>query len=246
MKKTNRANELRSTMNSPEYLEKLSRKDQTQAEVEELRQYSYVISTLEVKVSGTTTAAAETFTSVVDALPNDTVLTFYDDTNGTVEIHGTSINSESPLNFLKTLSDKELFSFIEDSIKPFDPIAGGYTEKSLIMAEMRYEFVFKCTLKGHYAVTWARFLDGPTLTPLTEVSTNSYNAGKDYLIQSVATYQTEGVNYTLTNIKINGAPVSAATLAEAIATNELKGKVATTMNIELVYTAPAEGEGGAS
>ena len=81
---------------------------------------------------------------------------------------------------------------------------------------------------------------------MTEVSTNSYNAGKDYLIQSVATYQTEGVNYTLTNIKINGAPVSAATLAEAIATNELKGKVATTMNIELVYTAPAEGEGGAS
>ena len=246
MKKTNRINDLRAEMNSQEYLDKLSRKDKSEAEVAELRQYNYVISTLQNKVAGTTTASAETFAACVEALPNDTVLTYYDDTDGTVEIHGTSISAESPSNYLKTLADKDLFSFYEDVITPYNPIEGGYSEKNLIMGEMRYEFVFKCTLKGHYAVTWAYFLDGPTLTPLSELKTSSFNAGKEYQIQNVAKFQGEGVTYELTNIKINGVPVSSATLAEAIATDELKGKVSTSMNVELIYAAPATSEGGAS
>lgn len=246
MKKTNRINDLKAEMASAEYLEKLSRKDKSQAEVEELREYYYVISSLDSRISSTTTASADTFTAVVEAVPNDTVLTFYLDQDGTVEIHGSSINRESPLNYLKTLSDKNIFSFIEESIVPYDPIEGGMNDKTLIFGEMHYDFIFKCTLKGHYAVTWAKFIDGPSLTPLGQLASQSFNAGQEYNIENIASYTESGITYDLTNIKINGVPVSASVLAEAKSTNKLNGKVATTMNIEFIYTAPKTSEGGAS
>ncbi|MBO4927826.1 MAG: hypothetical protein J5379_06225 [Clostridiales bacterium] len=242
MKTQDKINDLKATMASADYQARLAAKDQSQAEVEELKSYFYVLSSLDAKVSGKNTSAVETLTTVVSVLPDDTILTFYQDTDGTVDIQGQCLNRESAYNYLNLLKEKDIFSFIEEEIKAIDPVADlQYKKETLMFGTMQYNFAFTCTLKGHYTLSWASFIDGTVPTPLTNLRTQTFSAGSDFKLPDIATYSENGVNYTLTNIKVNGTAVSPEQLQEAINNNAYAGKVSSTMNIEFMYKVAEEG-----
>lgn len=242
MNKQNKINDIKKVMNSQEYQEQLAKKDQSQAEVEELRSYYYEISTLDSKVASKTVAASTTLTTIKDCLPDDTVLSKYDNIDGVVTVSGHSISRESALNYLHLLEDKGLFVAIEDTIKPYDPIEMGYRKDTLWFGNMQYSFNFVCTLKGYVTLTYASFIDGPTPTPLSVLSTQSFNVGAEYKLPNIATYSQDGIEYKLTNVKINGTAVTPERLAEIIAANEISNKISSNTNIELLYTANNGGE----
>ncbi|MBR5974898.1 MAG: hypothetical protein IK020_06910 [Clostridiales bacterium] len=243
MKKQDQINDIKAEMASAAYQEKLAAKDQSQALVEDLRNYHYVMSSLDSKVAAKSTASVETLTAVVGALPDDTVLIEYIDTDGLVTIKGQSLYRESPYNYLKTLKDKDLFSFVQETITAMDPIEEGYKKETLMFGTMLYTFEFNCTLKGHFTVSWASFVDGTTPAPLTSLRTQSYNAGSDYKIPDIATITADGITYNLKNITINGSAVSAQVLQDAINNKELSGKVSSNLNIELFYEAETDNGG---
>ncbi|MBQ4185941.1 MAG: hypothetical protein II657_06220 [Clostridiales bacterium] len=242
MNKQNKINDIKKEMNSAEYQQRLAAKDKSQAEVEQLRSYYYEISTLDSKIASKTVAASSTLTTCKDCMPNDTVMTAYDNLDGVVTISGQSINRESALNYLHLLEEKGLFAAIEDSIKPFDPIELGYKKNDLWFGNMNYSFTFTCTLKGYVTLTYASFIDGATPTPLSVLSTEHFNVGSDYTLPNIATYSQDGVEYKLTNVKINGTAVTPERLTEIINKNELGGKISGNTNIELMYTANNGGE----
>ena len=242
MNKQNKINDIKKEMNSAEYQERLAAKDKSQAEVEELRSYYYEISTLDSKVASKTIAASSTLTTCVDCLPDDTVLTGYDNLDGIVTISGQSINRESALNYLHLLEAKGIFATVEDIIKPFDPIEIGYRKDTLWFGNMNYSFTFTCTLKGYVTLTYASFIDGTTPTPLSVLSTENFSVGSEYTLPNIASYSQDGVDYKLTNVKINGTAVTPERLAEIISSNELSDKISGNLNIELMYTAENGGE----
>ena len=242
MKKQDQINDIKAEMASAEYQSKLAAKDQSQALVSELRNYYYVISSLDSKLSGKTTSTVETLTTVVGALPDDTVMTYYENKDGTVTIQGQCLNRESAYNYLKTLKDKDIFSFVQEKIEALDPLADGYDKDTLMFGMMLYTFEFNCTLKGHYVVSWASFIDGTTPTPLTSLRTQSFSAGSDYKIPDVATISADGTTYKLKNVTINGVAISSAQLAETIQNNELSGKVPSNLKIEFYYEKENGGE----
>ncbi|MBP5492076.1 MAG: hypothetical protein J6Y08_04460 [Clostridiales bacterium] len=241
MNKTKEINSLRETMASADYQARLAAKDESQAAVEKLREYYYAISTLDAAVTGTTTSSVETLVGVIDSLPNDTVITKYEDKDGTVTIQGFSLDRTSPVNFANLLRSKDLFSFVTDSIKAADPNELGLDNMSMMYSMMKYQFEFKCTIKGHYTVSWASFVDGTSPAALSQLRTMTYNAGSDFSIPDIAVIEDNGVTYNLTNIRINGVAVSQTELDEAVRNNQLTGKVSTNMNIEFIYT-PAAAE----
>ena len=246
MNKQNKINDIKKEMNSAEYQQRLAAKDKSQAEVEQLRSYYYEISTLDSKIASKTVAASSTLTTCKDCMPNDTVMTAYDNLDGVVTISGQSINRESALNYLHLLEEKGLFAAIEDSIKPFDPIELGYKKianyAEQLAAYTRGEGQITCTLKGYVTLTYASFIDGATPTPLSVLSTEHFNVGSDYTLPNIATYSQDGVEYKLTNVKINGTAVTPERLTEIINKNELGGKISGNTNIELMYTANNGGE----
>ncbi|MBR3056693.1 MAG: hypothetical protein IKG93_01885 [Clostridiales bacterium] len=247
MKKNNRINDLRADMAKPEYLAQLAAKDKSQAEVEKLREYYFVLTSLDSRVSSVTTSNSATFAAAIECLPNDTILTKFDEADGVIEISGQSLNGVSPVNYLHLLQEKkDLFGFITDKIEPIDPTVEGYDKNTLMYGTMQYKFTFKCSSRGHYIISWASYLDGKTPTPLSPLTSNSEVPGKEKIIPNVATFVDSGVTYTLTNIKVNSVAVSAAQLQDAINTNEFKIKMSQNMNVELIYSAPKAEEGGAS
>ena len=177
------------------------------------------------------------------AIPDDTVLTSYHEVDGIIEIQGQSLNRESALNYLHLLDDMKIFSSVEDSIKPIDPSELGYDKTNLMFGNMGYTFKFVCTRDGHVNLTHSSFVDGDTPTPLEPLITESKSAGEAYSLTQIANKTVDGVEYKLTNVKINGTAVSPETLAEYIAKDEISGKMSGNVNIELMYTA---NNGGAS
>ena len=171
------------------------------------------------------------------------MLTYYDDAEGVVTIKGQCLYRASAFNYLKTLKDKDIFSFVVERIEALDPIKEGYDQDSLMFGTMLYTFEFSCTLKGHYSVSWALFVDGVTPTPLTSLQTATYSVGSTYTIADIASYSADGVNYNLTNVTVNGMAITAQELQEAITNNTLTGKVSSNMDIQFFYTADNGGEG---
>ena len=246
MNKQNKINDLKKTMASAEYQQRLADKDQSQAEVEDLRSYYYVLSTLDSRVAGKTVALAETLITCKDCLPDDVILTGYKDEDGIVTIDGQSITRDSAMNYLHLLKEKNLFSFVEDKIVPFDPQDFDLNEKTLMYANFAYTFHFECTLKGHFTLSYASFLDGATPTPLTNLHTQSFSSGAEYKLEKIATYTQDGVEYKLVNVKINGTAVSADKLNEIIASDALVGKISSNTNIEFMYATETKDNGGES
>ena len=242
MKKQNRINDLRAEMASAEYQARLAQKDAAQAEVETLREYHYVLSSLDTQISSVSISSAETLKTVVDNLPNDAVLTKYTDENGIVTIEGSALDRTSAYNYLKLLHDTELFSFEEEVTDAFDPTSNGYDKESLMFGVFKYNFVFKCTLKGHYTVSWASFIEGAVSTPISQMRSQSFSAGSSYSIPDIATFTDNGITYELSTIKINGVAVSDQVLSEAKLKNELTGKVSSQISIEFMYKAAEGGE----
>ncbi|MBR3033495.1 MAG: PilN domain-containing protein [Clostridiales bacterium] len=243
MNKQNKINDIKKEMNSASYQERLAAKDKSQAEVEDLRNYYYVVSSLDSKIASKTVADTITLKNIKAAIPDDTVLTSYHEVDGVIEINGQSLNRESALNYLHLLDDMKIFSSVEDSIKPIDPSELGYDKTNLMFGNMGYTFKFVCTRDGHVNLTHSSFVDGDTPTPLEPLITESKHAGEAYSLTQIATKTVDGVEYTLTNVKINGTAVSPETLAEYIAKDEISGKMSGNVNIELMYTA---NNGGAS
>ncbi|MBO7563831.1 MAG: hypothetical protein J6T40_03160 [Clostridiales bacterium] len=242
MNKQNKINDLRAIMASADYQNRLKAKDRSQAEVEELRQYQYVLSTLDSKVSNKVAASSSTMAKCRENLTDDMYLTYYDDADGIVEIKGNCKGRESAYNYLEKLRATELFEFMETQIVPQDPIELGYDKDSLMFGSFSYTFDFKCYLKGHYSLTWASFLDGTVPTALTALNRQSFSAGSDYKIPDIDKLTVDGVNYKLTNVKINGTAVSASQLSDILKNKELSGKITSNMNVELMYAVDNGGE----
>ena len=115
-----------------------------------------------------------------------------------------------------------------------------------MFANFGYTFHFECTMKGHYTLSYASFVDGTTPTPLTNLHTQAFSAGAEYKLEKIATYSQDGVDYKLVNVKINGTAVSADKLNEIITADALTGKISSNMNIEFLYSTGTEDKGGES
>lgn len=241
MNKQNKINDLRNQMADPKYQARLADKDKSQAEVEDLRNYLYVLTSLDSKVSGKSVAYVETLKAVRECMTDDMFLTGYRDTAGTVEIKGQTVRRESALNFLNLLKERDLFSFVVDTIEPFDPAELGYSRENLMFGNMGYSFTFTCTLRGHYTLSWASFIDGKTPTPLSELSTYSYGIGSTFQLQDIAKKNVDGVDYKLVNVKVNGKALSKEEVESIIAANEYSGKMSGNTTVDFLYTAVENG-----
>lgn len=244
MKAQDKIDKIRAEMNSPEYQERLSRKDKSQVEVEDLREYHYVVSSLDTKVADKSSSSVNTLVQCKDALPNDAYLTKYHDEDGIVEITGQTLFRESAYNYGKKLDETGLFSFVKDVITIEDPIETGYDKSSLMFANVQYQFTYTCTLKGHFTVTHASFINGTTPTPLTPVYSESKKAGEEYNIEKVNTIVVDGVTYNLDTVKIDGTAVDAADFNIIKSNDCVSGRVASNVNIELMYVAAEEDSNG--
>ncbi len=242
MNKQNKINDLRAYMASADYQNRLKAKDRSQAEVEELRQYQYVLSTLDSKVANKVVSTTSNLTKVREAATDDTILSYYDESEGIIEVRGQCLNRVSAYNYLETLRQTDLFAFVETQIAPQDPMSMGYDKDSLMYGHCDYTFAFKCYLKGHYSLTWASFLDGTVPTALTALNRQSFSAGSDYKIPDIDVITVDGVNYKLVNIKINGSAVSSQQLNDAISNKSLSGKISSNLNIEFMYAVDNGGE----
>ena len=238
MKKTNRKNELQSIMASQQYKDQLAEKDKVQAKLDEMREYAYVLTTLQSKIVNMATSRVDTMKAVVDNLPNDTILTYYKDLDGTVEIHGSSLDRISPQNYLHLLEQSGLFDFTQSKIMPFDPVSNGYDKNSLMFGMMKYEFEFKCTLKGHFVITQTKFLDGANPQPLTEQVSYSCSVNEVKPLQNIKEVVDNGTTYTLTNIKINGTAVSSKVLEKVLSDDVLELTASSNQDVELYYSLP--------
>lgn len=240
MKKQDKIDDIRAEMASEEYQTRLGQKDQSQIEVEDLRQYYYVLSTLDSRVTGKTISSVETLKACKNALPDDAVLKSYHDEDGIVEVSGIALSRESCFNYGKTLDDTGIFSFMQETVSTADPIASGYDKDTLMFGVVQYEFSYRCTISGSFTLSYARFVDGTSPTPLTQLITKSYQTGEEYSIQGVSTFELDGVSYTLTNVKINDTAVDADKLNEIIAADAFAGKMGENLNVEFLYTSTSE------
>ena len=248
MKKNNRKNELQRIMASPEYQQQLTEKDTIQAKVEELQEYHYVLSSLESRLGTVAVSDVETMKAVVNSLPNDTILTYYDDIEGMVEIHGTSLNPQSPQNYMHVLEQTGRFSFTQAKILPFDPVKNGYSKDNLMFGTMKYEFEFKCTIKGHYMLSRTKFLDGKNPQPITEKQYNQADINEVKTITDIAKVEVNGTTYELSNVKINSVAISAQALEDAKRNDMINVTVTSNTDVEFYYTVPkaAAKDGGKS
>ncbi|MBP5299234.1 MAG: hypothetical protein J6Z09_08800 [Lachnospiraceae bacterium] len=248
MKKNNEKNQLLKDMADPQYQQQLAQKDTVQAEVEELQEYHYVLSSLESRLGTVAVSDVETMKAVVNSLPNDTILTYYDDLEGIVEIHGTSLNQKSPQNYMHLLEQTGRFSFTQAKILPFDPVKNGYNQDNIMFGTMKYEFEFKCTIKGHYMLSRTKFLDGKNPQPITEKQYNQADINEVKTLEGISKVEVNGTTYELTNVKINSVAISAQALEEAKRTDKLKVTVTSNTDVELYYSVPkaAAKDGGKS
>ena len=246
MKKQDRIDEIRAEMVSPEYQERLSRKDKSQLEVEDLREYYYVISTLDARVADKTSSSVQTLIDCRNALPDDAILLSYHDEDGVVEIHGQTLKRESTYNYGKLLEDLGIFSFIETEIHIMDPIEAGYDKETLMFANVLYVFTYKCTLNGHYTLTYASFIDGTNPTPLTATVSVMKESGANYELKDINTIVVDGTTYKLNGVKINDTAVDATKLSEIKDNNCLSGKMGSNMDVKFMYIQADDSNGGES
>jgi|GEM_PF-2499951 hypothetical protein len=248
MKKNNEKNQLLKDMADPAYQDQLNNKDKIQAEVEELQEYYYVLSSLESRLGTVATSDVDTMKSVVNSLPNDTILTYYDDAEGVVEIHGTSLNPQSPQNYMHLLEQTGKFSFTQAKILPFDPVKNGYNKDNIMFGTMKYEFEFKCTIQGHFMFSRTKFLDGKNPQPITEKQYSQADLNEVKPIEGIAKVEVNGTTYELSNVKINSVAISAQALEEAKRTDILNVTVTSNTDVELYYSVPkaAAKDGGKS
>ncbi|MBP5416341.1 MAG: PilN domain-containing protein [Clostridiales bacterium] len=242
MNKQNKINDIKKEMNSAEYQERLRNKDKTQAEVEDLRNYHFQLTSLDNKIATKTVADTLTLKTIKDSLPDDAVLTSYHEVDGVIEIQGQTLNRDSALNYLHLLDEKNLFSAIEDQIKPFVPSELGYDKKNIMFGHMGYSFRFLCTRSGLVTLTHSSFIDGNTPVPLTQLNSETKAPGDPYSLTKIKEITVDGVKYTLSNVKINGTAVTPAVLDDIKTKDEITGKMSGNVNIELLYTVKKEGE----
>lgn len=235
--KQGKIDDIRAEMASEEYQQRLNRKDKSQIEVEDLRQTHYVLSSLDAKVSDRSVSSVENLEKCKNALPADAVMTSYHDSKGTIEIVGVTLTCDSAFNYGKKLDETDLFSFTEQSISIFDPIENGYDKESLMFGMLQYDFTYKCTLNGHYTLSYASFVDGTTPAPLTQLETLALKSGEEYNIGSIVNKNVDGVNYQLTNIKINDTAIDANKLAEYTSSDSFYGRIGSNMDVKFMYTA---------
>lgn len=244
MNKQNEIDDIKAYMASADYQKRLSQKDNVQLEVEDLRQYYYVLSTLDARVSDKTMASVDTLKACRNALPDDCVMNLYHDEGGVVEVSGYALNRISILNYAQTLNETGLFTYIEEHDAIADPIDRGYDKDTLMFGNVQYTFHYFCSISGHYTLSWASFVDGTVPTPLTKLVSKSYASGEEYTLDNITSLEVDGVKYTLSNVKINDTAVDKNELQKILTDKKLTGRISGNTDVKLMYTAVESNSNG--
>lgn len=238
--------ELQNTLASEEYAGLEGRAAELQAELNDKNNYYYVLTQMREIVDTTKAAPTDLPETLLECIPSDTYVENYSISPNDISFNGYSFSYYSILNMVNMLDNSDVFAApVSITINRVAPGSVGNLEDFINNGiNNYYSFEITGALTSDVYVSVSRFAEGETVISLGAVETIACGAGDEYSIEDVAAFVQSGNTYNLTAVKVNGAPLTADTVANIVAANKITGIANGNVNVELTYTlqaAPAEG-----
>lgn len=228
-------------MSSDDYALAISGYEKSSSTMEGLRQYLYVLTTLQGRIEEKKFADTQYMDTITSSVPNDITLTGLEYVDGAILVSGTSLTYTAPLDMVAKLQDSGTFTYVSiNEITQSDLLAEGLTAEEYVTVK-KYKFSFTGSLESSYSVSVARFTNDGANTPLSSRDVKVYAVGESYGIAGVTSISVDGVNYTLAKILINDNAVTPDQLANILAADAITGRVSSTIDIKLYYNVVKEG-----
>jgi|LSQX01.3.fsa_nt_gb hypothetical protein len=208
-------------------------------EVNQLRDYVYVLTDLSYRVNALYFAESSVLDTLTDEIPSELALTSVSYKDGVVVFSGTSDTYQAPLDYAALLQSKNLFTYVHVNSIPYTEPEETLTEEEALVVN-RYQFQLTGMLESTYSVKISRLLNTEPKISLSVPIVRDYKAGESFGETNIATFTQEGVTYNLDIIIINGEIVSEAAFTEMLASDSVTGNASSNIEIELLYKAPAD------
>lgn len=236
---------IKAEMGSVEYEKALSGYAESSSTMDSLRQYVYVLTSLQSKIDEKKFADTKYMDTITSTVPDVITLTDLKYTDGAILVSGTSETYSAPLDMVAKLQASDTFTFVSiNDITQKDLLADGLSPEEYTTVK-KYKFTFTGSLESSYSVSVTRFANDPTGKPLSARDTKVYNVGESYGVSKVVSYNVDSVNYTLAKVVINDTAVTIDQLSKILAADAISGRVSSTVDIKLYYDVVAVKEGAA-
>jgi hypothetical protein len=234
-------NKIKSEMSSDEYALALSGYEKSSSSMEGLRQYLYVLTSLQGRIEEMQFADTKYMDTITSLVPNSITLTQLKYVDGAILVSGNSDNYTAPLDMVAKLQDSGTFTFVSiNDITQRDLLAEGLTAEEYASVK-KYTFSFTGSLESSYSVSVTRFTNDAAGKPLSARDVKVYLVGENYGVSKVTSYSVDSVNYTLAKVMINDTAVTIDQLSKIIAADAISGRVSSTVDIKLYYDVVVEG-----
>ncbi len=225
-------------INDPKTQASLDLYKQLKVSSEEYRSYLYVLKRLEMRKGEYLHADTAMMDRIQANIPTDITITAMTYTDGQVSITGNAVKQTDALEMLQMLQEMNTFYFVAiDSIEAFNQNDVQNLTAEEIALLKRYSFTITGALEPFYTLSISRFVDDTTQAPLDTPSVQSLAAGEVFSIPGINTFTSNGQEYTLSRILINGNKLSDGDWQRFTAANELTGRATTKTEIKLFYIA---------
>lgn len=230
-------NSLNTKMQAESYQSDLAKYTEITNKLTELNQKYYDVSSLFSKVQSKEKIDSKYMDAIYAGLPSDVIITKFDYTDGSIVLTGTADTYYSPLDMIANFTKAKLFASVGiTNISQVDSSAQAASQADLDKIK-KYDFTVQCLLKTNYPVVVSKFIDDPSATPLTAVTSQSFKVGEQYTEKGVSTFTAENGNiYTLSRVLINNTTPADAEMAAITQSDAITGLVTGAVEIKLFYT----------
>ena len=224
-------------MNTEEYTNAVSQYNAKNAEISNLNQTYFDITSLYSKVSSMDKIDSKIMDTVYQNLPLDIVITDFTFANGTVLLNGESNTFYSPLDMIARLSSAKIFTYVDISdIQQVDLSGMLLTDAERLVARP-FTFSITGSFKMSYPVNISRLTDASPVAPISAMESTVAEVGTVYSLTGVGTYtSSSGSTYTLSRAVINDFPLDPTNLTVLQMGGTYAIRVSALSDIKLYYT----------
>lgn len=238
---------LNATLASDEYAGLELRSQSLQQEINEKNQYFYTLTEMRRIVDSTTTASTEIVDLIGENIPSDAYIDSYTLTGDYLSIDGVTFSYYDAVNICYLLNQSDVFaSYVTPTVVRDESMssAEGINENPI---DIYYDFTISGNLVNDSIVSVVHYASTDSgILALSGVSTQTVDNGSTYEITGINNYTVNGVNYSLSYVKINNVVLSDADFALASSSDSLSGIASGNVEIELYYTVAQVAEEGSA
>ena len=214
---------LNDRINSEEFAEVEQKATQLEAELAKKNQQLYAISVMRNTVDTKTTANSALLDLLLENIPKDTYIDRYELNGDTFTIEGTSFTYYGAENMVAMLQDKEdVFNSDRPttiSINRVNDVNVQHNDGTVDPIDCYYEFKVVGHLTNNVNVSISSYANtSEGVVALGAIQNMEYKYGESYSNNGITSITYNGVDYSLTSIKVNGHEVGGEVLAEILAT----------------------------